>query len=177
MIRTGDVPVRIEGLDEAQVAALLAERQARYARPDESTDRATMRLILWSIGAARFALPLADVAAVAPMPRVTRVPGAPSPLVGVFARAGILHNLFDPASLLGATPTGEGDRMVLVLRHDRCLALAIDRAEGIADIAVALATHGSLTHFIAGDGELGYTLVSLPHLARHLLGEAGRLEG
>lgn len=120
MTRTGDVPVRIDGLDEAQVAALLAERQARYARRDDSTDRATTRLILWSIGAARFALPLAEVAAVAPMPRVTRVPGAPLPLVGVFARAGILHNLFDPASLLGATPTGKGDRMVIL--HESQLA-------------------------------------------------------
>lgn len=177
MTLTGDVPIRIDGLTEAQVAELLAERQARYARRDAVADRVTMQLILWSIGTARFALPLADVAAVAPMPRVTRVPGGPSSLVGVFARGGILHNLFDPASLLGATPAGEGERMVLALRHQRCLALAIDRAEGIADIDVALATHDSLSHFIAGDGEAGYTLVSLPHLARHLLGEAGRLEG
>lgn len=177
MSKKGDVPVRIDGLDDADVAALLAERQARYATPNELAQRETQRLILWSIGAERFALPLVDVAAVAPMPRITRVPGAESPLIGIFARAGILHNLFDPAALLGGTPTGEGDRMVLISRHERCLALAIDRADGTEDIDAALAVSDTLTHFVARDGEPGYTLVSLPHLARHLLGEAGRLEG
>lgn len=177
MSKTGDVAVRIEGLGETDVAVLLAERQARYGTPNDRAQRETEPLILWSIGGERFALSLADVAAVAPMPRVTRVPGAPSPLVGIFARAGILHNLFDPAALLGATPTGEGDRMVLILRHERCLALAIDRADGIEDIDAALAVSDALTHFVAGDGKPGYTLVSLRHLARLLLGEAGRLEG
>lgn len=177
MNKAGDVPIRIEGLSEANVAALLAERRARYARTDDVARRETRRLILWSIGAERFALPLADVAAVAPMPRVTRVPGVPPPMLGIFARGGILHNLFDPAVLLGATPTGEGERMVLVLRHERCLALAVDRAEGIDDIDAALAVSDALTHFVAGDGEPGYTLVSLPRLAERLLGGADRLEG
>lgn len=173
----GDVPVRIDGLSEADVAALLAERQSRYGTRDAVARQETWRLILWSIGDDRFALPLTDVAAVAPMPRITRVPGAPSPLVGVFARGGILHNLFDPAMALGATPAAEGERMVLILRHDRCLAFAIDRADGISDIDAALAVSDGLAHFIAGDGEPGYTLVSLPHLAQNLLGGAGRLEG
>lgn len=177
MSGVGDVPIRIDGLSEADVVALLAERQARYATSHAVARQETRRLILWSIGADRFALPLTDVAAVAPMPRITRVPGAPSPLVGVFARGGILHNLFDPAAVLGAAPAVDGERMVLILRHDRCLALAIDRAEGILDIDAALAVSDGLTHFVAGDGEPGYTLVSLPDLARHLLGGAGGLEG
>lgn len=179
MIRPGDLPVRAEFLDESAIAALLARRQADYAG---ARDLAVLRrsdLLLWTLGAERYALPLADIKAVATLPIVTRVPGAPAALVGLVSRRGIVHNLFDPAAVLGAdTVADEGIARMIVLRHERpCIALRV------SDVAATLAFAGDedveagLARLVETPEGERFTLVSTPRLIERLLARPSPKEG
>lgn len=60
--------------------------------------------VVLRLGGSRFVVDMADVAEVAGLPSVTRLPGAPAWLTGVANWRGRLLPLLDLRSLLGATP-------------------------------------------------------------------------
>jgi purine-binding chemotaxis protein CheW len=176
-MRIGDVPVSVEDLDEAQVAERLERRQKAFDRPEEAGWRETREVLIWSLGQELYGTPLADVREVAPLPRVARVPGAPTALAGVVALRGLICNLFDPAQALGAAPAEGGERMI-VLRHERpCIALRVSAAERLISLDLDLTTDGALTRFLAPPGEQGFALVSTPLLIEQLLARRSSKEG
>lgn len=178
-MRAGDVPVRAEFLSEAEVAALLRRRQAAYARVEEQDTRETRLVLRWWLGAEPYASPLEDVRAVATLPSVTRVPGAPAQLAGVVSRGGVILNLFDPAPMLGAKtePAGAAARMLVLRRERPLIAIRVSTVAGVEPVDAAQATLDGLTRFVSGPDGVGFTLVSTPLLVERLIARRGGAEG
>lgn len=183
MIRAGDLPVRAEFLDDAAIAALIERRRRAFLPGQEQGLAETGTLLLWTLGEARYATPLADVREVAPVPRVTRVPGAPPALLGVISWRGIVHNLLDPGAALGSASGGvEAGGRILVMRDERVrIALNVSTVPGVvavsADDGEATPADQGLTRFIATDDGNGFALVSTPLLIERLLARRGPREG
>ena len=179
-MRAGDLRVRAEHLDEAHIAALLAERQALYARDERGEWRDTSELLVWSIGRESYATPLADIREIAPVPHVTRIPGAPPHLLGLIARRGVIHNLFDPAPVLGAAAAEEGaTQRMLLLRWDHpCIAIRVSGADRIAALPADMDDGGeaTLTTFTP-DSDAPFARVSTRLLIEQLLARHGPREG
>lgn len=178
-MRAGDVPIRAEFLDEVAVAALLRRRQAAYARVEEQEVRKTRLVLRWSLGEEPYASPLEDIRAVAAPPPLTRVPGAPAQFAGVVSRGGVIHNLFDPAPMLGARAEApSAAARMLVLRHERpSVALRVSTVAGVEPVDAAEATFDGLTRFISGPDGAGFTLVSTPLLVERLIARRGGAKG
>jgi purine-binding chemotaxis protein CheW len=135
-IAAADIVLETDGLDPAIAARLLARRAAQIGRAPVAASAVGAAVLVWTLGAERFALPLAEVASVLPTGRVTPVPGAPAALMGLASRRGRLINVVDPAPALGqgSARAGEGHLLVLGDTQPR-LALRVDRAEGVATLA------------------------------------------
>jgi purine-binding chemotaxis protein CheW len=179
MTGTGDVPVRADYLDEAHIAELLAQRQAAYAEVPEDSVEARRDILIWTVGQERYGTPLADVRVVAPVPRVTRIPGAPPQLLGIVGLKGVIHNLFDAAPLVGAPiRAAAAEHRMLVLRHDApCIALRVATLEGVVALTADQEAGDALTRFVdAADGQ-GFALVSTPLLIERLLARRSMREG
>ncbi|WP_114953455.1 chemotaxis protein CheW [Sphingosinicella terrae] len=179
MIRAGDLPVSAEFLDEAAIATLLARRQAAYGDARDLAVLGGSDLLLWNLGAERYALPLADIKAVAALPRVTRVPGAPAALAGLVSRRGVVHNLFDPAAVLGADPLADdGAARMIVLRHERpCIALRVSGVAATAAFADDGDADAGLARLVETPEGERFTLVSTPRLIERLLARPSPKEG
>ena len=176
-MRAGDLPIGIDTLDEAHATVILAARQAAYAHPPGTAAQATRLVLCWALGEELYATPLDDIAAVAPLPPVTRVPGAPPALAGVFSRHGMVYNLFDPASLLGAKSASGPVRHALVLRGERpSVALGVTDVRGVLAIE-EYGLHDGLTRFVAPPDEAPFALVSTALLVERLLARHGPGEG
>lgn len=172
----GTAPVTIEGLDAAAVAALLHARQERHGTAPSDGVRPMAEWMVFTLGGDRMALPIGAVAAAIPMPRMTRVPGAPPVLTGIFLHAGVLCNLCDAARVLDLAATS-ATTMALVLRDVHSLAIAVERIDGVERVDAGLAVPDALKHFVPREAGSGFTMISLPHLVRALLDRAGRLGG
>lgn len=133
-----------DDLDAATVAAILAARQRAVAGVRETDDRPRETLLMFDLGGVAHGLPIDCVRAVAPVPKVTRLPHAPGVLRGLVAWRGTVVNLFALAELLERDAT-EPTAMI-VLRHETPrIALAVDAVSGVAsvlrtDTAPALST-------------------------------------
>jgi purine-binding chemotaxis protein CheW len=84
------------------------------------------------LGAGRFAVDLAAVAEVGKVPRITRVPGAPTWLAGVANWRGRILPVLDLRALLGAPPEpfGPQARLVVVLADGVTMGVVVDAVEG-----------------------------------------------
>jgi len=101
-------PGILGAIGEARAARLLEERAAALAR---RTDRASgpapaAPVLVLSVGAERFGLPLDRAAEVLAAEPTTPLPGAPSALLGLRARAGRLYAVLDLARLLDLPERG-----------------------------------------------------------------------
>lgn len=133
------LPVRAEGKDADEIAAVLAARQATLSLPKDGSDAEVRPMLTFTLGDVAHALPVADIRSVARIPPVTAVPHAPAALAGLVAWRGTIANLFDPGVALGFAPTS-GSAM-LVLRHPRPqIALRVDTLLGVIDLPMAAAT-------------------------------------
>src|SRR5690606_15642607 len=86
---------------------------------------------------ARYAFAASFATEVVRLGPITRLPGAPSFLPGVFQHRGEVLPVFDPAALVGERPTdvAGGSRVVLVQSGAYRLALAAEAVEGLSQIA------------------------------------------
>ena len=168
MKRAGDLKVRAEYLDDAAIAALLEQRQAEQAGTDDADWEQGAAVLRWSLGSEHYATRLADIRAVAPLPRLTRVPGGPPALLGIAHWRGAVLNVFDPATALDTPSAGEGGTMLVLRNEAPRLALRVSAAVGVA-YAVADATGKGMSEFIeTGEGER-FALVSTALLVGQLL--------
>ncbi len=127
-------PIVAEDMDADDVARVLLARQRAVASRTDMRDRPVETLLAFDLGGVTHGLPIDRVRAVAPLPKVTRLPHAPAALAGLVAWRGSVVNLFSPAAALGrdaGTPAA-----MLVLRHDAPrIALAVDALLGVVTVA------------------------------------------
>lgn len=89
--------------------------------------------LVFASGSSWFAVPSDRAAEVVTFPELTRVPGAPPHLLGVFAHRGEVIPVIDLAQLTGATP--EKTRRAVLLRLTRgVLALTASRVAGVSPV-------------------------------------------
>src|SRR5688572_23426388 len=90
--------------------------------------------LVFASGSSWFAVPSERAAEVVTFPELTRVPGAPGHLLGVFAHRGEVIPVIDLAALTGATP--EKTRRAVLLRLTRgVLALTATRVAGVSAVS------------------------------------------
>jgi purine-binding chemotaxis protein CheW len=101
--------------------------------PDLVAPAAAAEAVLLRLGSSRYAVPMADVAEVASVPAVTRVPGAPGWLLGVANWRGRMLPVLDLRPLLGATvvPLASSARAVVVGRDDLAVGLVAEAVPGV----------------------------------------------
>ncbi|MGQ0506875.1 MAG: chemotaxis protein CheW, partial [Myxococcaceae bacterium] len=87
--------------------------------------------LVFSCGASWYAVPAARSAEVVSFPALTRVPGAPAHLLGVFAHRGEVIPVIDLATLTGNKP--ETTKRAVLVRLDRgVLALTASKVAGVS---------------------------------------------
>src|SRR4051812_44057840 len=79
-----------------------------------------------------YAVPADRAQEVVSLPALTRVPGAPSHLLGVFAHRGEVIPVIDLGALTGAKVEGASKRAVLVRVNRGGLALTATRVAGVS---------------------------------------------
>jgi purine-binding chemotaxis protein CheW len=95
--------------------------------------------VLLRLGASRYAIPLTDVAEVAPVPPVTRLPGSPAWLPGVANWRGRMLPVLDLRPLLGAdvVPLATSARLLVVSRGEVVVAIVAEMVPGVFDRSVS----------------------------------------
>ncbi len=104
-----------------ELAAILAARARALATPAQaSTAGEAVELLAFAIGGARYALPTTQVAAVARLSTVTRVPGVTPAVAGVTNHEGSVLLIADLPALLGLPPSPTATDAVryLLVVHD-----------------------------------------------------------
>ncbi|MBL26283.1 MAG: hypothetical protein CMM50_01855 [Rhodospirillaceae bacterium] len=127
--------LRAEPNLESEAAKDVLRRRAQtLARHAERRTEATgERKLVLMIGESHYALPLLEVAAVAPLNGYAPIPGAPSAHLGVTSLRGDLWAVFDAARLVGESGVGPDKlRHVVLLRGGkRRTALAVGELVGV----------------------------------------------
>jgi purine-binding chemotaxis protein CheW len=93
----------------------------------------TLELVVWRLGAHRYALPLTAVERVLPAAEVTPLPDAPDVVTGILNVQGRIVPLVDLRRRLGQ-PQRElalADQIVLARSERRVLAFAVDSVQGV----------------------------------------------
>lgn len=145
--------IRADGLDADAIAAILAARQRAVGGVRHIEERAIETLLVFELGGIAHGLPIDCVRAVAPLPKVTRLPNAPAALGGLVAWRGTVVNLFAIAQLLDRDAAAA--TAMIVLRHDAPrIALAVDAVSGVVAVERQPATSALATHVIDGDERL-----------------------
>lgn len=91
--------------------------------------------VLVRLGSSRYALDMTDVAEVAMVPEVTRIPGSGPWLLGVANWRGRMLPVLDLRPLLGAVrlPLPSSARLVVVARDDLVVGLVAEAVPGVYD--------------------------------------------
>lgn len=93
-------------------------------------------LVECTIDDARYGLPLERVVEVAPRVAIARLPGAPSPVVGIVRHRGDMAVAIDLRTRLGHPPRPPSldDHLVVARTARRLVALVVDRVERVRDV-------------------------------------------
>ncbi len=124
---------------EERARHLLDERTERLARRsgDVGEAAATARVLVCSVGAEFYGLPLEAVAEVLAFRTPMPVPGGPAGLIGVLGRGGHLVSVVDLGAAVGQASSdaeAENQHVVLLRRERPRIALRVDRALGVEDV-------------------------------------------
>jgi chemotaxis signal transduction protein len=92
-------------------------------------DRRDDAKVVFRIAGARFALPASAVTRIAPMPRLSPLPGTRSPFLGVTSLSDVIVPVLDLGEALGLGPSDRGSTgEAVVVRHGKdAYALAVDQ--------------------------------------------------
>lgn len=101
--------------------------------PEAAVGQATAVLV--RLGGARYAVDLAAIAEVVPVPATTRVPGTPSWLVGLANWRGRVLAVVDLRPLVGAPPTplASSARLVVLALDDVEAGLVVESVSGLLE--------------------------------------------
>ncbi|MBC7951327.1 MAG: chemotaxis protein CheW [Rhodospirillaceae bacterium] len=149
----GDVVLRAFKGEGPLFESMLDERARELAQAFEAEGEIGLDVLILIGAQGRWALPLAAVVRVETLPRPLPVPGLPAPLMGLTLLAGRRCLLADLDGLAAETAPRPADRPghAVLLRH-LPLALAVDRAEAIASVAVPAAMTAGLRRGLLADG-------------------------
>jgi chemotaxis signal transduction protein len=118
-----------------QMEAVWQSRADRLARPPvpERSGESALPVIVLGIGRERYGVDLPDVAEILPPVRITPVPGAAAVFAGVVNVHGEIRPVIDLRRLLGIGATGSGDpeRVILLRRDGREMGLQVSSVEQI----------------------------------------------
>lgn len=114
-------------------------------------DESARGYLVFASGSSLYAVPAEAACEVVSLPRLTRVPGAPDHLVGVFAHRGEVVPVVDVARLAGASADGGFRRAVLLRAGTGTGAVAVT-ASKVMGISVLTGTLERL-------GEVGFQAV------------------
>jgi purine-binding chemotaxis protein CheW len=110
------------------------------------------------VGGEHYALPVAGVLEVAPMGEISRVPGAPRPVLGVRNLRGQVLPVVDLGAALGIEAAGSRSRSRILVTESgfRRAGLAVDSVLGVAELpeATTAADSGCLAGAVLVDGDL-----------------------
>jgi purine-binding chemotaxis protein CheW len=125
-----DDPERLEGVYRER-AARLAARQAQARAPATA-----LRVLVFALGAERFALDFADLVELFPYAGCTRVPGGPAALLGVTNLRGEVRSVLDLGRLLDlpGADAGASGYLLLVRRQARETVLRVDGIDKIRSL-------------------------------------------
>jgi purine-binding chemotaxis protein CheW len=118
---------------------LLRERARQLAQPGKDAVRRpdAIRVLVGRVGGERYGLALTKLAGVLPFKSCTPVAGGPSELLGVINVRGEIWSAFELRRLVGGAPAEmpAGGHIVLLRHGRRRVALRIDEAERVRDVA------------------------------------------
>lgn len=117
--------------------------------PDAVSTGAAAGAVLMRLGSSRYAVPMADVAEVTPMPGVTRIPGSPAWLTGVANWRGRILPVLDLRPLVGtaSVPLATSARLVVLTRDEVVAGVVAEAVPGVHD--------GTLDDLVAAPPTLG----------------------
>lgn len=117
--------------------SMLDERARELAQVDEGEGGTGLQVLILAGAVGRWALPLAPLLRVEPLPPALQVPDLLPPFMGLAVLAGRRVLLADLEAMVAETPPRQPDRPghAVLLRH-LPLALVVGWAEGIASVAV-----------------------------------------
>jgi len=90
--------------------------------------------LVFACGTSLYAVPSETAAEVVNLPALTRVPGSPPHLLGVFAHRGEVLPVIDLAQLTGVKTEGAPKRAVVVRVAKGVMALTATRVNGVASL-------------------------------------------
>lgn len=118
--------------DPVRAQAILRQRSIQLAAPTPERTRASASVdfLIFRAAGARYALPLASLREIVPMPPAAPVPGAAATVCGVIAWRGEFVTVFDLAAALGFDGRDAPSTAAIVLRKEAPrVALTIEGAE------------------------------------------------
>jgi purine-binding chemotaxis protein CheW len=120
--------------DAERAAAVYRQRAAELAgRRARAAEAGLLRVLTFSLGGERYALPLADLGGILRLAGCTPVPGGPPELLGVVNVRGTIRSLVDLGRLLGlpGREAAGGGYVLLLRRGGREVALRVDQVDRI----------------------------------------------
>lgn len=121
------------------------------------------RYVVFLVAGSRYALPLASVREVVVTPGgFARVPRAPPAVTGVINLRGRVVTVVDLRPVLGvAEPAGPAEKLLLLDRGRRDLALGVSEVEGIEHLGPVSTEAAEATGLVRGVAQLGASLVKV----------------
>lgn len=116
-----------------QISQILARRAEALAQPlPEETEGQAWELLIFRLGTQLYAINMADVLEIYPMPQITAVPRTPDFVLGIFSARGRFLSVVSLPILLGhpSTPISNHGQAVVVGINDLQLAFLVDNIEG-----------------------------------------------
>ncbi|MGI8510922.1 MAG: chemotaxis protein CheW [Gemmatimonadaceae bacterium] len=107
------------------------------ADSDSAIEMEQLRSLVFRAGGRVYACDVTQVREVVPMPIVTRIPGAPSSVLGLINVRGAIITVFDAGDLLHQRPVERRDSIVLVVDYGQNgVGLAVERVADVRALRV-----------------------------------------
>ncbi len=165
------------------VARILGARGSAATESEGVVGSETTQLLIFALGAERFALPAGDVREVVRAVAISRLPKAPPILEGVVNVRGAVVPVLDIRQRFGlpSRPVDPDQHLILAHAGPRLVALRVDRATELVSVDRAAIESPSRStpgaEYVAGIAKLPDGLLVIHELERFLsLDEAERLD-
>lgn len=160
-------------LDEAKLAAILAERAEQLANlsiETEQTENNTNDVLIFELGEEQYAIDTAYISEVIPLKLLTRVPGAPDFVLGVVSRRGEILSVIDFARFVGLPGSQTCNHLIFVEYQGTNMGIAVHKLKEIAQIPLTSIQpiqsqwSGEQAQYLKGVTEVGVALLDVKEI-------------